>query len=97
MVLSGHYHCTTKKISEIDDNGDGYPDRKVYQLLFDYQSLEEGGSGYIRLMHFNLKDKKIIFRIYSPSLDSYNSNTESFPLNEEEFQISFKDLGISCN
>ena len=28
---------------------------KVYEMLFDYQGLTEGGMGYIRLMHFDIE------------------------------------------
>ena len=44
---------------------------KVYQMLFDYQRLTQGGMGYIRLMHFDNKNGKIFVRTYSPSLDDY--------------------------
>ena len=73
MVLSGHYHNAQTVINEFDDDGDGVNDRKVYQMLFDYQGLPEGGMGYLRLMHFDLDGKKVLFKTYSPSLDDYNA------------------------
>lgn len=98
MVLSGHYHNAQTIINEFDDDGDGVNDRKVYQMLFDYQGLPEGGMGYMRLMHFDLENKKVLFRTYSPSLDDYNAK-DTVPggdtiLGEESFDISFTDLGI---
>lgn len=98
MVLSGHYHNAQTVINEFDDDGDGVNDRKVYQMLFDYQGLPEGGMGYMRLMHFDLENEKVLFRTYSPSLDDYNAK-DTVPggdtiLGEESFDISFADLGI---
>lgn len=96
MVLSGHYHQTTSRVDEFDDNKDGVNDRKVWQILFDYQSLAEGGLGYIRLMHISTESNELIMRTYSPSLDDYDSNGySSFPVEKEEYAIPLQDLGIS--
>ncbi len=101
MVLSGHYHNAQTRIDSFDDDGDGIAERNVYQLLFDYQGLNQGGMGYIRLMHFDMENEKIIFRTYSPSLDDYDAKDETgigdvAGINgEEEFEISFADLGIT--
>ncbi len=100
MVLSGHYHNAQTRIDSFDDDGDGIAERNVYQLLFDYQGLSQGGMGYIRLMHFDMENEKIIFRTYSPSLDDYDAKDETgigdvAGINgEEEFEISFAELGI---
>lgn len=100
MVLSGHYHNAKTVVSQFDDDGDGVNDRNVYQMLFDYQGLSEGGMGYIRLMHFDCEGEKIIIKTYSPSLDDYNA--KDYPgiggqgiVGEENFEISFADLGIT--
>ena len=74
MVLSGHYH-NAKTRTDIFTNADGTT-RTVYSMLFDYQGLIEGGAGYMRLMHFDLDDERMIIRTYSPShggsdLDNY--------------------------
>ncbi|USB33169.1 S-layer homology domain-containing protein [Paenibacillus sp. YPG26] len=71
-TLSGHYHDAQLKVDEIDDNGDKVPDRKVYQMLADYQGAPEGGLGYIRLMQFDMKNNKLHMKTYSPYLDKYN-------------------------
>lgn len=71
-TLSGHYHDSQLKVDEIDDNGDKIPDRKVYQMLADYQGAPEGGLGYIRLMQFDMKNNKLHIKTYSPYLDKYN-------------------------
>lgn len=101
MVLSGHYHNAQTVVSEFDDNNDGINDRKVYQMLFDYQGLAQGGMGYMRLMHFNNTTGQILIRTYSPSLDDYNAKDETgigdvANINgEEEFVINYTDLGIT--
>ena len=101
MVLSGHYHNAQTVVSQFDDNHDGVNDRNVYQMLFDYQGLAQGGMGYMRLMHFDNTNGQIIIRTYSPSLDDYNAKDESnigdvADINgEEEFVINYSDLGIT--
>ena len=71
-VLSGHYHEAQTLVDSIDDNGDGKPDRKVYQMLADYQAGPEGGQGYMRLLHFDQDQNRIIVNTYSPYLNDYN-------------------------
>ena len=71
-VLSGHYHDSETLVSEIDDDGDGVADREVYQMLGDYQGGPEGGQGYMKLLHFDQDNNRIIVNTYSPYLDDYN-------------------------
>lgn len=71
-ALSGHYHDAELKVDEIDDDGDGTPDRSVYQMLADYQGAEAGGLGYIRLMQFDMQNNKLHIKTYSPLLNDYN-------------------------
>lgn len=72
MVLSGHYTGSKLLTSEIDDDGDGTPDRKVYQILFDYQGTSEGGAGYMKLLHFDPAQNQVHFKTYSPYLDDFD-------------------------
>ncbi|WP_036746187.1 FIMAH domain-containing protein [Paenibacillus sp. UNC451MF] len=71
-VLSGHYTGSSVKIDPLDDNGDGTPDRAVVQMLNDYQALREGGSGYMKLLHFDSERDQITIQSYSPAKDDYN-------------------------
>jgi len=75
-VLSGHYTGANMLKNELDDNGDGTPDRTVYQMLADYQGHAEGGMGYLRLLHFDTEGDQIIVNTYSPYLDKYNYYTK---------------------
>ena len=71
-VLNGHYHGASYETTVFDDNNDGVYDRTVYQICTDYQSGFEGGSGYIKMLYFDLDNNKIYINSYSPSLDDYN-------------------------
>lgn len=86
-VLSGHYHEAQTLIDEIDDDGDGVVDRRVYQMLADYQAGPEGGQGYMRLLHFDTSNNQIYVNTYSPYLDDYNYyDTDQYP-GKDEFTI----------
>jgi len=91
-TLSGHYHDAETLVDEIDDNGDGIPDRKVYQILADYQGAEMGGLGYIRLLQFDLDHNKIHVKTYSPYLDDYNYYDPAEYPGKDEFDMDV-DLG----
>lgn len=88
MVLCGHYYGASNRVDEIDDNKDGIPDRKVYQILSDYQGGDNGGNGYIRLMSFDEKNGTVNTKTYSPKLDDYNfyDNNDS-----ERNSLGYKD------
>lgn len=86
-VLSGHYHDSETLVDEIDDNGDGAPDRKVYQMLADYQGGPEGGQGYMRLLQFDTTANKMYVKTYSPYLNEYNFyKPEDYP-GKDEFEL----------
>ncbi|MCM3631522.1 S-layer homology domain-containing protein [Paenibacillus glycanilyticus] len=86
-VLSGHYHDSKLLVSEVDDNGDGKSDRKVYQMLSDYQGGPEGGQGYIKLLQFDIANDKMYVKTYSPYMDDYNFYDPSDTTKQEEFAI----------
>ncbi|RAK19887.1 S-layer family protein [Anoxybacillus vitaminiphilus] len=86
-VLSGHYHDSETLVDEIDDNKDGTPDRKVYQMLADYQGGPEGGQGFMRLLHVNPVENKIYVKTYSPYLNRYNYYDSTTYPGKDEFVI----------
>ncbi|WJH33707.1 discoidin domain-containing protein [Paenibacillus sp. CC-CFT747] len=65
MVVSGHYHGAFYNVKRI--NG-----KVVYEVLSDYQEGPEGGLGYIRLLQFDAKNKRMYMNTYSPYKDDYN-------------------------
>jgi hypothetical protein len=97
MVFSGHYHSAQKTVSRIDSDGDGKADRNVLNLLFDYQAMDEGGMGFLRLMHVNTKNATMEVRTYSPSIQKYGSQTvasSTFKPSDEQFTVDLKELGV---
>ncbi|WLR41461.1 metallophosphoesterase [Bacillus carboniphilus] len=90
VVLSGHYDDSEKLISDVDDNGDGRTDRYVYQILADYQSVSEGGSGFLRLIHFYPETHVLYMRTYSPYLNKhYHYSPQKHP-EKDQFWIKLK-------
>lgn len=94
MVQSGHYHDAYVQQYPLDDNGDGVTDRTVAAVLFDFQSLPEGGQGYLRLQHLDSVNGTITNRTYSPSLDDFDTDDPSIELSAQEFTLKYSDLGI---
>jgi hypothetical protein len=91
-TLSGHYHDSETLISEVDDNKDGTADRKVYQMLADYQGGPEGGQGFLRLLQVNPDENRIYVKTYSPYLDKYNFYDPTLYPGKDEFVIDLGDL-----
>ncbi|MDQ6420720.1 lamin tail domain-containing protein [Paenibacillus sp. LHD-117] len=89
-TLSGHYHDAELKTDEIDDNGDGKADRKVYQMLADYQGAEDGGLGYIRLMQFDMANDKLHIKTFSPTLNDYNYYDPAAYPGKDEFSLDLE-------
>lgn len=87
LVLCGHYHDSETLIDEIDDNGDGKVDRKVYQMLADYQGAPKGGQGFIRLLQVDTSTNTIDVKTYSPYLNQYNYYDFSLFPSKDEFPI----------
>lgn len=83
-VLCGHYHNSMQLVDDIDDNLDGIADRRVYQLLADYQKGPDGGNGFIRLLHIDEETNTIDVQTYSPYLDQYYYySPEKYPGKDE--------------
>lgn len=71
-VLNGHYHGAAINITAFDDDGDGTKERNVYQICTDYQSGEQGGMGYLKMLYFDIANQKVYMNSYSPILDDIN-------------------------
>lgn len=100
VVTSGHYHDAFKREFEYDDDGDGVMDRTATAMLFDYQGLEQGGLGYLRLLQFDNVGEQMRVRTFSPSLEKYNSEDPSLmgpetdPYMYQDFTLGYEQLGI---
>lgn len=71
-VLCGHRHGMKHVAEEYDDNGDGTMDRTVQAIMVDYQSLPNGGSGYLMILTIDPVTREFRITSYSPVLDDYN-------------------------
>ena len=67
MILSGHI-LETGIGNRLDQ---GKYDNHVFGLASNYQNLPEGGSGFLRILHFSNDGQKALVETYSPYLDSY--------------------------
>lgn len=76
LVLSGHIPGAARRADAVDG-------RVVYQLLSDYQDLENGGNGFLRIMKFRPNLDNIQVTTYSPALDSNLTDLEN------QFDLSF--------
>ena len=103
MVLSGHYTGSALRTDELDDNGDGTTDRVVYQMVSNYQGIEYGGLGYLKLLHVDSDSDQIWVNTYSPYLDDYNyyaPEADEFTLSTEleaqrkKIATDFLEVGV---
>ncbi|OQX20609.1 MAG: hypothetical protein BWK76_00910 [Desulfobulbaceae bacterium A2] len=62
MVLCGHVHGQGSQVSRNDAG------LEVFELLSDYQMLDNGGNGFLRVMTFDPAAGRIRVRSWSPSL-----------------------------
>jgi len=77
-VLCGHRYNSKCIPIELDDTGDGIPDRTVLQMIANYQAIGDGdapvltgGDGYMRFLQVDEDAGIIRFYSYSPYLDDY--------------------------
>lgn len=69
-MLCGHNHAEARRF-------DTYEGRTVLTLLSDFQSLPEGGGGYLRLLRFSPRQNLVRVQTYSPWLDRYDTDAGS--------------------
>jgi len=74
-VLGGHQFYAGGEFSQLSRNDAG---GQVIELLQDYQARPNGGDGWLRLLRFNLKAKKLIVQTYSPVLKRFETDADSF-------------------
>jgi hypothetical protein len=80
LVFNGHFLGIGRVIG-VGNNGN-----IVNQMLANYQHIEKGGSGYLRLVHCDPTRKEIRIKTYSPYLDTYlTDNSNDFILKNCNF------------
>ena len=65
LVLCGHVNGTDVRYDELDDDGDGVPDRRVTAMMYNFQSAGQD-CGQLRLLTFNPADRSMTVLTYSP-------------------------------
>lgn len=71
LVLSGHAYGEAMRT---DPNIAG---KNVHQILSNYQTWENGGNGFLRILEFAPGEGKIFVRTYSPYVGGFESGAES--------------------
>jgi hypothetical protein len=94
MMLCGHFHGASQR--QDTDPGTG---KTVFTLLADYQNLEAGGSGYLRVLNFSPSRNRIFVRTYSPYLKKWitsenNQFTLKYNMSENSFQVISSVSGV---
>jgi hypothetical protein len=56
---------------------DTYEGNTIYTVMADYQSRTNGGDGWLRLMEFSPADNEVRFLTYSPTLNQWETDTNS--------------------
>jgi hypothetical protein len=74
LVLNGHVTAGdgTGRRTDLGDNGN-----LVNQVLADYQTLPNGGNGWLRIMTFHPSANTIDVKTYSPFLNAYMTDAEN--------------------
>ena len=81
FVFNGHFLGSAHTV------GKGSEGNAVHQMLSNYQHMDEGGGGYLRLVTCDPSSRSVSVKTYSPYLDSYLTD----PLNE--FTLEDVDFG----
>ena len=81
MVLAGHVPHTGYVASRGDHGND------VHQLLANYQTLPEGGGGWLRLLTIDPEAEEVTVTTYSPWLDRFKNDPEN------AFSFSYAEAG----
>ncbi len=84
LVLCGHWAVAGGEWRQVSRNDAG---DDVLEVLADYQTRENGGDGWLRVIRFEPAENKIWFRTYSPSLDQHESDQNS----EFVFLVNFEE------
>ena len=84
FVFNGHFMArgSTGRLVGVGDKGN-----RVYQMLANYQGLENGGNGYMRLVTCHPGRGVVGVQTYSPYLDRYLTDSEN------QFEFDDVDLG----
>ena len=93
-ILNGHYHGSSINFVELtSDSGETHT---VYQICTDYQSATEGGSGYIKMLYFDLANDKIYINSYSPSAPDKDGQSDVNYYDDKEL-LDYSDSMLTAD
>lgn len=81
LMTGGHISAESRRVDEYEGN-------TIHSMLADYQSRENGGSGYMRIWEFSPSTQTVTVRTYSPTLDKFETDENS------EFTIDVDLRGV---
>ena len=84
MVLCGHWDTVGGEWKQVSMND---ARQEVIEVLADFQTRENGGNGWLRLIQFDEAESKVWFKTYSPSLDRHEDDNNS----EFFFNVNFEE------
>lgn len=87
LVLSGHVRGSGIRIDDLDDDGDGKPDRRVYSMIYNFQNYDRN-CGQLRVLTFDPQTRSIRVETYSPFTQIYYRD-EHFRENEFTLENAF--------
>lgn len=76
LILCGHRHGEARRV-------DVYNGNTINTLLADYQERANGGDGWLRVLQFSPLDDIIRIETYSPTLNLYETDSDS------QFELSY--------
>lgn len=80
MVFSGHIGFISGRQTAWGDHGN-----PVYEMLSDFQGMDFGGSGYLRILTFKADGRTVDVKSYSPWLNSFlESGGDQFVIEPED-------------
>ncbi|MBI1354713.1 MAG: hypothetical protein GC160_10225 [Acidobacteria bacterium] len=74
LVLCGHWATAGGEWFQASPQEGG---SEVFEVLADYQTRENGGDGWLRVIRFDPAGGRIWFKTYSPTLDQHESDENS--------------------
>ena len=88
MVVAGHHIGAAYNVLRYPTADGG--ERVAFEILHDYQGGPEGGSGYLRLMRFDLDEMQMDQQPYSPYTDDfdYGADVRGMPERHDDYTLS---------
>ncbi|MFD6210047.1 LamG-like jellyroll fold domain-containing protein [Peribacillus sp. NPDC060253] len=72
MTVNGHYFGIAHQVKQNSAGND------VIQMLVNYQANYRGGNGWLRLVEFNEKKNKLLFRTFSPFVNEMSKKEKTY-------------------